>query len=199
MPITKGKTSVALLGGSFNPIHTAHTALATYVLAQGMVDEVWFVVSPHNPLKAPQELAPFEDRLEMARLATAHDNRFRVCDIEGHLPQPSYTYRTLAHLREQYAAQGYEFWLMIGADNWNAFEQWRNTTEILTHHQLLIYPRPGYSIDPNTLLPTTHLLTPPLLELSATEIRAQISRGKIPQGLASEVWQYITDHHLYKD
>lgn len=189
---------VALLGGSFNPIHNAHTALAKYVIDQDFADEVWFVVSPHNPLKDKSELAPWEDRLEMVRLAIEEESNFKICTIEQKLPKPSYTYRTLAYLRQEYTKQGYKFLLMIGSDNWNKFEQWRYAEEIITHHDILIYPRPGSPVNQDTLRTNTFLLDSPLLAVSSTEIRQSLCTAATkPAELNLSVWEYIRRHKLY--
>lgn len=186
---------IALLGGSFNPIHVAHIALATYVLRHGWADQVWFLVSPHNPLKLPHLLAPIADRLEMVRLATQHDSRLVVCDIETRLPQPSYTYRTLTYLRAHYPE--YQFTLMIGADNWHVFTQWRNYKDLLANYPLIIYPREGYNISLDSLPSTVRLLDSPTFSISSTFIREQLYRGEIPQTLPPKVRQYIIDKQLY--
>ena len=120
-------------------VHRGHLALVQYLLAQGVVEEVWLMVSPLNPLKSSLHLSPDDVRLDMARTAAAEVPGLRVSDFEMHLPRPSYTWRTLHALRAAYPDT--EFSLIIGADNWLVFDRWQHTDEILAHHRLIIYPR----------------------------------------------------------
>ena len=139
------KRKVGLFGGSFDPVHRGHLALAQYLLECGAVEEVWLMVSPLNPLKSGAQLSPDAERLEMARLAAADVPGVVVSDFELHLPRPSYTWRTLRTLRE--AHPDIEFSLIVGADNWLVFDRWQHPEEILAHHRLLVYPRPGCEVD----------------------------------------------------
>lgn len=172
----KRKIKTGIFGGSFNPIHIGHLALANYLCEYGELDELWFLVSPRNPLKAQSDLWDDALRLELARLATADYPRFRVSDFEFSLPRPSYMVHTLAALREAYPER--EFTLIIGADNWTLFPRWRQPEEILAHHEVLVYPRPGYEIDPSQLPSSVRLVHTPLLEISSTFIRQALSEGK---------------------
>ncbi|MBR3858064.1 MAG: nicotinate-nicotinamide nucleotide adenylyltransferase, partial [Bacteroidaceae bacterium] len=110
---------IGIFGGSFNPVHLGHTALAAYICGQGLTDEVWMMVSPQNPLKQNLELLDEDIRLEMLRLAVVDYPELKACDFEFHLPRPSYTYHTLQALHEAYPE--YEFSLIIGEDNWQYF------------------------------------------------------------------------------
>ena len=118
------KRKVGLFGGSFDPVHRGHLALAQYLLECGAVEEVWLMVSPLNPLKSGTQLSPDAERLEMARLAAADVPGVVVSDFELHLPRPSYTWRTLRALRE--AHPDIEFSLIVGADNWLVFDRWQH-------------------------------------------------------------------------
>ena len=135
-----------VFSGSFNPIHIGHLALANYLCEYGEVDEVWFLVTPQNPFKQKAELLGDDLRLEMVRRAVAGYPRFVASDFEFRLPRPSYTVNTLHHLAEAYPDR--EFYLIIGADNWASFAQWKSPEEILAHHHLLIYPRRPYEVAP---------------------------------------------------
>ena len=132
-------TKVGIFGGSFNPIHLGHTALAAYICEQGFVDEVWLMVSPQNPLKLDLTLLDENDRLAMARLATAPYPMLRACDFEFTLPRPSYTYHTLQALRKAYP--DHEFSLIIGEDNWQCFDRWYRGEDIARETSIIIYPR----------------------------------------------------------
>ena len=145
----KPQIKTGIFGGSFNPIHIGHLALANYLCEYGEVDEVWFLVSPHNPLKEEKELWDDEFRLELTRLAIGDYPKFSVCDIEFHLPKPSYTITTLDALKRQYPER--DFTLIIGSDNWEIFNKWHKPQEIIDRYHLLIYPRLGYNINTNKL------------------------------------------------
>lgn len=133
------KNKVGIFGGSFNPIHLGHTALAAAICDRGLVDEVWFMVSPQNPFKVDEELLDEQRRLAMVRLAVAGDERLRASDFEFTLPRPSYTSVTLRALTDAYPDT--EFSLIIGEDNWDAFDRWHEADYILTHHPIIVYPR----------------------------------------------------------
>lgn len=193
---------VGLFGGSFNPVHLGHTALAAYICEQGLVDEVWLMVSPQNPLKRNLELLDENRRLEMVRLATAPYPTLRACDFEFHLPRPSYTYHTLEALRRSYP--DHEFALIIGEDNWLHFDRWYRSSDILNETPIIVYPR-----GEDTTLTTTDTGAPeqapgirfvqsPLLPYSSTEVREAIGRGDDASGmLHPDVAAYIEKNSLY--
>ncbi|MGL4851598.1 MAG: nicotinate (nicotinamide) nucleotide adenylyltransferase, partial [Phocaeicola sp.] len=150
------KLNTALFGGSFNPIHLGHLALANYLCEWGEVDELWFLVSPQNPLKTGvNELWDDQLRLELVEAAIANYPKFKVCDIEFHLPRPSYTIHTLRALSQQYPER--HFTLVIGADNWQLFSKWSHPEEIIANYSILIYPRPGFEVDSAALPPQVKL------------------------------------------
>ena len=180
---------VALCGGSFNPIHRGHIALAEAAVEQGLADEVWLMVSPHNPLKAAEGLIDEQLRIQWARAAVADCPHIEACDFEFHLPRPSYTWHTLSALRQQYPDK--QFLLLIGADNWLSFPRWAHAEEILAHYELIVYPREGYSL-PEHLPSGIKVLHAPLLPISSTDIREAVRQGKpiaewIPEGLEGEI------------
>ncbi len=192
---------IGIYGGSFNPIHIAHTSLAQSLLEQRHVDEVWFLVSPLNPLKqaVSADILPYEERLHLARLATADIEGIRISDFESTLPIPSYTINTLNALAEAYPE--HTFSLIIGADNWEQFHRWYKWQEILDRYPLLIYHRPGYDIDI-----TLHggdksnitIVNAPLYDISSTEIRQTIRKGGSPdEWLSPAVLEYIRKKGLY--
>lgn len=116
------KTKTGIFSGSFNPIHIGHLALANYLCEFEGLDEVWFMVTPHNPFKKQADLWSDELRLQLVQLAIEGYPRFRASDFEFHLPRPSYTVHTLNRLKEVYPER--EFQLIIGSDNWKVFDQW---------------------------------------------------------------------------
>ena len=163
---------IGIFGGSFNPIHTGHIALAQAVLRQCALDEVWLMVSPQNPLKRNDaDLLDDGLRFEMAQRALEDVDGVRACDYEFHLPKPSYTWNTLQHLTEDYP--NYTFILLIGGDNWAHFQRWRHWQDILWHHDIIVYPRGEY---PGTI-------DVPLLPVSSTEIRQKVRAGESIEGL----------------
>lgn len=180
-----------IFGGSYNPIHIGHLALANYLCEYGELDELWFMVSPQNPFKAhSSELWEDDFRLELVHLAVEDYPKFRASDFEFHLPRPSYMVNTLQKLRESYPDR--EFVLIIGADNWASFPRWRDADIIMKHHPLIVYPRPGYEIDASTLPNKVQLVDTPLLEVSSTFIRESLKQGKdVRYFLHPKVWERI--------
>lgn len=186
---TKIKTGI--FSGSFNPIHIGHLALANYLCEYEGLDEVWFLVSPQNPLKEQIELWSDELRLKLVELATEDYPRFHASDFEFHLPRPSYSVYTLQKLREAYPER--EFYFIIGADNWARFDCWYQSERIIKENRILIYPRSGFPVDESLLPSTVSVVPTPLLEVSSTFIRLALSEGKdIRYFLHPKVWEYIT-------
>lgn len=190
---------IGIYGGSFNPIHEGHTCLAASIVQQGLVDELWLLVSPLNPLKqgATSDIAEYEHRLNMARLAVQGIRGVRVSDFERTLPLPSYTVTTLGELRKAYPQ--HDFVLVIGADNWLRFPHWYHAHDILATYPILIYRRPGCDIDESHLPPSVTLANTPLYDISSTQIRAAVEQGSVPlKWLNRRVANYITEHQLYR-
>jgi len=198
--------TTAIYGGSFNPIHLGHLALGRWLVEHHFVDELWFLVSPQNPLKPAADLLEDAARLHLARLAVQNEGvpSLRVSDFEFRLPRPSYMVHTLAALRITYPER--EFVLVVGADNWHRFPQWYKSDEILRHHRIIIYPRPGFDIDSATLpqpaagnLPSVMLVDTPLLDISSTQIREAIvgDTAYNGNGLDSIVWEEIKAKGYY--
>ena len=188
---------VGLFFGSFNPIHIGHLALANYFTEFTDLQQVWFVVTPHNPLKAKATLLNDYKRLELVQLAVEEFPKFQISKIEFELPQPNYTVHTLAHLNEKYP--GYEFALIMGEDNLENFEKWKNYEVILERYSIYTYPRPGYTTpEKYTNHPNVHIANAPVLEISSTFIREAIKNKKdIRFYLPEKVWKQIDDYHLY--
>lgn len=195
---------VAIYGGTFNPIHKGHVSLAQSLVAQGLVDEVWLLVSPLNPFKQAQttEFAPYADRFRMAELAVCRKRGLRASDFETQLPVPSYTIHTLDALSAAYPE--HEFCLVIGADNWQAFGKWYHGDEILSRYQILIYRRPGYDISLDSIGDSEDVIHPrivdtPLYDISSTQLRQQLREGRKPRKwLSVKVMKYIAENNLYK-
>lgn len=188
---------VGLFFGSFNPIHTGHLVIANYMANFTDLDEVWLVVSPHNPLKNRKSLSNHYDRLEMARLSTENAPRLKVSDIEFGLPQPSYTVDTLAHLEEKYP--GRKFTLIMGADNLVSFKKWKNYEVLLNKYSIYVYPRPGSVIGEWEGHPSITITDSPLMEISSTFIRKAIQENKnVQYFLPDEVINFIESKNMYR-
>ena len=162
-----------IFGGSFNPIHNGHIALAKSILALAELDEIWFVVSPQNPFKrADPNLLDDRLRLELVRLALANEPHLIANDSEFHLPKPSYMWHTLQAMSHNYPNR--MFTLLIGADNWLSFPRWYHANDIITHYSIIVYPRRNAHVNTITLPPTVRLVDTPLYDISSTEIRHRI-------------------------
>jgi len=183
---------IGLYSGSFNPIHVGHVALANYILNHTDLDEIWFVVSPHNPLKQKELLIDDDIRLQMTKLAVEDFPRLKVSDVEFSLPKPSYTIDTLDYLSTTYPNN--EFVLIIGADNLDVFHLWKNYQELLKNYRILVYPREGYGND----FPEIEYIEAPLFNISSSEIREKIKNKKdVSEFLPPKVLTFITQKKLY--
>ena len=166
---------VALYFGSFNPIHNGHLIVANYLLNETDIEKLWLVVSPQNPHKQENSLLNEYQRLHLAKLATEHDERIRVSDIEFNLPRPSYTIDTLTYLSEKYPQ--HEFSVLMGADSFQNLPKWKNANQLIANYPLFVYPRQGFSTN-NTIGAQLNCIDAPLLNLSATYIRHCVANGK---------------------
>lgn len=192
------KKQVGIFSGSFNPVHIGHLILANYMLEFTYLDEVWFVVTPQNPLKEINSLLEEKIRLEMTRLAVKDFNRLIVSDIEFNMPKPSYTIDTLTKLKTE--NPDLEFTLVIGSDNWTRFPRWKDNERLAKEFKILIYPRLGEDIRINGLYPeNVRLVDAPVVEISSSFIREGIFAGKDMRAfLPNRVYDYILSNKLYK-
>jgi nicotinate-nucleotide adenylyltransferase len=186
-----------LFFGSFNPIHVGHLIIANSMLTGSELEEVWFVVSPQNPLKERSTLLADHHRLQMVRVAIEENYKMRACDVEFHLPIPSYTVVTLAHLGELYPDR--EFSLIMGSDNLDNFHRWRNYEHILENYEIYVYPRPGHDGGNLASHPHVHLVDVPMMDISSSYIRERISKRQSVEYLLTEpVYKYLTEMHFYE-
>lgn len=187
---------IGLYFGTFNPIHTGHLIIANHMAEHSSLDQVWLVVTPHNPFKKKSTLLDDHHRLQMVFLATEDYPKLKPSDIEFKLPQPNYTTNTLAYLQEKYPA--YEFSLIMGEDNLNSLHKWKNHEVIINNHDIYVYPRidnSGEIVQINTS--SIHRIDAPIVEISSTFVRDMIkARKNIRPLLPEKVWQYI-DHNLF--
>lgn len=190
---------IGLYFGTFNPIHIGHLAIANHMAEYSDLDEIWMVVTPHNPFKKKNSLLDNNHRLEMVYRATESYPKLRPSDIEFKLPQPNYTVHTLAHLQEKYPND--IFHLIMGEDNLKSFHKWKNYEVILENHHLYVYPRISEGVTEHQFKshPKIHKVHAPIMEISSTFIRKAIPEGKnIRPLLPKEVWEYIDEMNFYR-
>jgi nicotinate-nucleotide adenylyltransferase len=190
---------IGLYFGTFNPIHIGHLIIANYMVENSDLDEIWMVVTPHNPFKKKSSLLDNHHRFELVYKATENYPKLKPSDIEFKLPQPNYTTNTLAHISETY--QDKEFCLIMGEDNLKSFHKWKNFETILERHHIYVYPR----ISDGTVATQfdthgkIHKVDAPIVQISSTLIRNGIRDGKnIQPMLPKEVWNYIDEMNFYK-
>lgn len=180
---------IILYFGSFNPVHVGHLIIANHVLNETDADKLWFIVSPHNPLKQENGLLNEYHRLHLVQTAIEGDLRMKASDIEFHLPRPSFTIDTLTYLKEKYPE--HEFRILMGSDSFSNIHKWKNYELLLRDYDIIIYNRPAFPVDPQAGGRLT-ILNAPLLEISATRIRELIRQGKsirymVPEKVREEI------------
>lgn len=187
---------IGLYFGSFNPIHTGHLIIASHVINQTDLQQVWLIVSPQNPFKQEGGLLNEYHRLHLAQLAIEDDGRFRVSDIEFKMPRPSYTIDTMVYLQEKYPQ--HEFTIIMGSDSFQNLPKWKNAELLIRNYAFIVYNRPGSKVTDKHGA-TISILDAPLLTISATHIRNSIQEGKSIRYLVPEkVRVYIEENNYYK-
>lgn len=185
-----------LFFGSYNPIHNGHLTIAKHILNHTDLDEIWFVVSPQNPWKSEHEQPSSTVRLKMVELAISNEPKFKATNFEEELPKPSYTYDALRYLKAQNPKT--EFVLLIGGDNYFAFDKWLNYDKILSEFEVWAYPRQGGNTNIDTKFKNIKLISAPLIDISSTEIRNKISNKQQVEHLLDKcVLNYIYLQKLY--
>jgi len=190
---------VGLYFGTFNPIHVGHIIIANHLVEYSDLDEVWMVVTPHNPHKKKSSLLANHHRFELVYLALQKYTKIKPSDIEFKLPQPNYTVNTLAHINEKYPQ--HEFSLIMGEDNLKSFHKWKNSDIILENHTIYCYPRisNGEIKSKFENHPKIHKIDAPIIEISATLIRQGIKNNKnVAPMLSVETWKYIDEMNFYR-
>jgi nicotinate-nucleotide adenylyltransferase len=190
---------IGLYFGSFNPIHIGHLVIANHMAEYSDLDQIWFVVTPHNPFKKKSSLLDNYQRLEMVYRATKDYPKLKPSDIEFNLPQPNYTVNTLAHLQEKHPE--HELALIMGEDNLKSFHKWKNYQVILENHDIYVYPRitkndKASQFDGHKKI---HVIHAPIMELSSTFIRNAIKSGKnVRPMLPENVWEFLDEMNFYR-
>ncbi len=194
---------IGLYFGTFNPVHVGHLIIANHIVENTPLDEVWFVVSPHNPLKKKASLLEDYHRLNLVKEAIEDNNKLRASDIEFKLPQPSYTATTLAYLQEKYPKK--DFTLIMGEDNLRSLHKWRNFETIVANHKIMVYPRHQTIQEKELVNPVVNsdkivvLRDVPFMDISASFIRKSIKEGKSVKYLLTDpVLKYIDEMNFYK-
>ncbi|MHB8258674.1 MAG: nicotinate (nicotinamide) nucleotide adenylyltransferase [Bacteroidia bacterium] len=186
-----------LFFGSFNPIHVGHMVLANYMLSFTDLDEVWFVISPHNPLKEKHTLLAQNHRLNMVRLAVENHPKFKANNVEFKLSQPSYTIHTLTHLKEKYPKKS--FHLLMGMDNLQTLPKWKNYEQIINHHTIYIYPRQNAEAGIFANHPKIILTQAPVIEISSSFIRkAILNKKNVSCFMPDKVAAYVSEMNFYR-
>lgn len=189
--------NIGIFSGSFNPIHIGHLILANYITEFSDIDQIWFLVTPLNPLKENKDLLDEDLRLKMAQIAIKGFEKLSVSDFEFHLPKPSYTIHTLQELKKKH--KQHTFSLIIGADNWSYFDKWKDGAQIIEEFDVYVYPRLNFPIIVNeNLREKVKVLNSPIIEISSTFIRNSLKSNKNIQAFVPNlVYKYIQDNNLY--
>lgn len=195
----KTSKKIGLFFGTFNPIHVGHLIIANHVVEFSDLDEVWFVVTPHNPHKKKKTLLEDHHRLAMVRIAVEEYPKLQASNVEFDLPQPNYTVNTLVHLEEKYPEKNFS--LIMGEDNLKSLHKWKNYEVILERYSIYVYPRISEGTVETQFDNHKKIkkVDAPIIELSSTFIRKGIKAGKnIRPMLSAEVWTYLDEMNFYK-
>lgn len=190
---------IGLYFGTFNPIHVGHLIIANHLAEYSDLDQIWMMVTPHNPFKKKDTLLDDYQRLHLVFLATEDYPKIKPSDFEFKLPQPNYTVTTLAHLQDKFPK--HEFALIMGEDNLKTFHKWKNYEVILQNHEIYVYPRLSTEVENLDFKnhPKIHVVNAPVVEISSTFIRENIKNKKnVRPLLPSKVWEYLDHNNFYK-
>ncbi|MEO2063636.1 MAG: nicotinate (nicotinamide) nucleotide adenylyltransferase [Christiangramia sp.] len=188
-----------LFFGTFNPIHIGHLIIANHLAEFSDLEEIWLVVTPHNPHKKKKTLLDNNQRLEMVYRACEDYPKLQPSNIEFSLPQPNYTVNTLAHLQEKFPER--QFCLIMGEDNIKGLPKWKNYEVLLENYEIYVYPRISEETNTEDLAkhPKIHIIDAPIIEISATHIRNSIKAGKnVRPLLPNKVWEYLDEMNFYR-
>lgn len=191
--------NIGLYFGSFNPIHVGHLIIANHMVEHSDLDQIWMVVTPHNPHKKKNSLLDNHHRLMMVNIALEEYPKIKSSKIEFDLPQPSYTVNTLAHITEKYPNDSFS--LIMGEDNLKSLHRWKNYETILENHHIYVYPRisDGKVETRFDNHPKIHKVDAPIVEISSTFIRKSIKEKiNIRPLLPQNVWEYLDEMNFYK-
>ena len=186
---------IGLYFGSFNPVHVGHLIVANHIVEHTEIDKIWFVVSPHNPLKEEHSLLNEHNRLHLIELAIEDNPKFRASSVEFSLPKPSYTIDTLTYLSEKFPLE--KFSIIVGSDSFQNIHRWKNFELLISNYSFIVYNRPGFEIKETHGADIT-IMSAPLLDISSTYIRDQIKTKKSVRYLLPEsVYRYVKENRYY--
>jgi nicotinate-nucleotide adenylyltransferase len=189
--------NIGLYFGSFNPIHHGHLIIANHILNYEGMDQVWFIVSPHNPLKETASLLNEYHRLHLVQLAIEGSSSLRASDFEFKLPRPSYTIDTLTYLKEEYPK--HNFSIIMGSDSFQNIHKWKNASLLLRDHPILIYLRPGHHELNVAEFGSIRVVKAPQFDISSSFVRETIRKGKSIRYLVPDiVMEEIEKNGYYK-
>lgn len=195
-PENTKKSHTGLFFGSFNPIHQGHLILAEYFATLPTMQEVWFVLSPQNPLKIGDQMLDFDTRAEWIGACIEDNPRLKLCTTEKDFPLPSYTYRTLEHLEKQYPERS--FVLLLGEDQLLFFHKWKDYRALLDRWPLWVYPRYFEGTLPDQVVPH-QLVDAPKIEISSTIVRHRLAQGLSIRYLVPDiVWKNCVNHPFWR-
>ena len=184
--------NIGLYFGSFNPIHNGHLIIANYIVQNTDLEQVWFVISPQNPLKKSSTLLNEYHRLYLVQVSIEDEPSLKATDIEFRLPKPSYTIDTLTYLGEKFPS--HHFSVIMGSDSFQNLPEWKNYRQLLSNYPIYVYERPSFKPENVYTDAKVTFLKAPLLEISSTYIRKIISSGKsirylVPEKVRVEIEQ----------
>lgn len=187
---------VGLYFGSFNPVHVGHLIIATHVINNTELQQVWFVVSPQNPFKKSATLLNANQRLNMVRLAIEGETKLKASNVEFKLPIPSYTIDTLIYLKEKYPKN--EFAIIMGSDGFKNLDKWKNYETLIKEYKFYIYKRSDFDVI-NTLGAQIVIMDAPMLDISSTRIRKLLKEKKSIRYLVPDIIkEEIENNNYYK-
>ncbi len=186
--------NIGLFFGSFNPIHIGHLIISNYIVSYAIIDQVWFVLSPQNPLKPQKELLNEYHRQHLLQSALDGENKLKCSTIEFHLPRPSYTIDTLVYLKEKHPE--HRFTIIMGSDSFKNIKNWKNSELLINEYQILVYKRPGFEIK-NEMKANIEILNAPLLDISSTRIREMIKNKKSIRFLVPDIVKEEIERNQY--
>lgn len=186
---------IGLYFGSFNPVHTGHLIIANYLGNYTELDQVWFIVSPQNPLKNSNSLINENHRKHLIDLAIEGENKLRSSNIEFKLPRPSYTIDTLTHLSDKYPQ--HQFSVIMGSDAFSNIKRWKNYGVLLKSYSIYIYERPGFKVKSEMITENIKVLDAPLLQISSTHIREMIQQKKSIRYLVPDIVKEEIEQQQY--
>ena len=188
---------IGLFFGSFNPVHIGHMIIANHMAEYTDLDQIWMVISPQNPLKLKTSLAKDHDRLHLVQIAIGNNSKLKASNAEFNLPIPSYTIDTLTYLKEKHPEK--TFSLIMGGDNIEGIENWKNYETLLAEYDIYVYQRPGYQIGKYSIHPRVKVLFAPMIDISATFIRNALKNKKSIQYLVPDiVFHYLENSNMYR-